>query len=108
MGAGLGRALQHGARVPFPWLLAVPACLSSSRRCCLPCLSLVCFYSSEGAVLPQFPLCSSFHSPLHVSIYIHTAFDTSFMGISIHFTDTAITEPGFTRETSGERSTEPP
>lgn len=56
--AGLGRAMQHGAGVPFPWLLAVPACLRGSRRSCLPCLSLVCFYGSEGAVLPQFPACS--------------------------------------------------
>lgn len=44
----------------------------------------------------------------YISIYIHIAFDTDFMGISIRFTDTAITEPGFTRETSGEQSTESP
>lgn len=58
MGAGLRGAVWHGAGVPFPWLLAVPACLRGSGRCCLPCLSLVCFYGSEGAVLPQFPACS--------------------------------------------------
>ena len=57
-GAGLGRAAQRGAGVPFPWLLAVPGCLRGSRHCCLPCLSLVCFYGSEGAVLPQFPVYS--------------------------------------------------
>lgn len=58
VGAGLGRATRRGAGVPFPWLLAVPACLHGSRHSCLPCLSLVCFYGSEGAVLPQFPTCS--------------------------------------------------
>lgn len=57
-GTVLNKDMQHGAGVPCPWLLAVPACLCGSRRCCLPCLSLVCFYSSEGAVLPQFPACS--------------------------------------------------
>ena len=58
MGTGLSRAVQCGARVPFPWLLAVPACLRGCWCSCLPCLSLVCFYGSEGAVLPQFPVCS--------------------------------------------------
>lgn len=59
------------------------------------------------------PACPDSPTPPRAPHFIHPHISIQhlipvFMGISIRFTDTAITEPGFTRETSGEQRTESP